>query len=147
KFPENYQIVMSLGYPNNTLDTVNNGNLIIHGWLPNRFEYMKASDIIVCRGGHGTISQSICFGRPMILIPTPSHTEQYNNSKKATELGVAKIIKQENLTKDILLTNIRYILDNKTIQNRANQLQKDILTCNGLATAVRIIKNAANKKD
>ena len=147
EFPENYQIVMSLGYPNSSVETIKNGNLIIHGWLSNRFEYMKASDIIVSRGGHGTISQSICFGRPMVLIPTPSHTEQYNNSKKAAELGVAEIIKQENLSKEILLTKIKNILDNKTLQSRAIQLQKDILKCNGLALAVKTIKDAANKKN
>ena len=147
EFPENYQIVMSLGYPNSSIETIKNGNLIIHGWLSNRFEYMKASDIIVSRGGHGTISQSICFGRPMVLIPTPSHTEQYNNSKKAAELGVAEIIKQENLSKEILLTKIKNILDNKTLQSRAIQLQKDILKCNGLALAVKTIKDAANKKN
>ena len=144
-FPENYQIVMSLGYPKNSVSTINNGNLIIHGWLPNRFEYMKASDLIISRGGHGTISQSICFGRPMILIPTPSHTEQYNNSKKAVELGVAEIIKQEKLSIELLLDKIRYILCNKTFQNTANQLQK-VLSCNGLANAVRTIKAATNKK-
>ena len=94
---------MSLGYPKSSEDTIKNGNIIIHKWLSNRFEFMKASDIIVSRGGHGTISQSICFGRPMILIPTPSHTEQYNNSKKAEELGVAEIIEQEHLSKKILL--------------------------------------------
>ncbi|MEJ2240974.1 MAG: glycosyltransferase [Candidatus Bathyarchaeota archaeon] len=146
QFPENYQIVMSLGYPNNSVGIIKNGNLIIHGWLSNRFEYMKASDVIVSRGGHGTISQSICFGRPMVLIPTPSHTEQFNNSKKAVELGVAEIIRQENLGKELLLAKIRYILDSKTILNKANQLQKDI-NCNGLTTAVKTIKEAVNKKD
>lgn len=144
EFPENYQIVMSLGYPKSSEDTIKNGNIIIHKWLSNRFEFMKASDIIVSRGGHGTISQSICFGRPMILIPTPSHTEQYNNSKKAEELGVADIIEQEHLSKKILLSKIRSILRNKTIHNLTNQLQ-DILKCNGLDIAVQTIKNAANK--
>ncbi|PVX24884.1 MAG: hypothetical protein CW716_09240, partial [Candidatus Bathyarchaeum sp.] len=76
KFPNDYQIVMSLGYPTASTEPVNGENLIIHGWIPNRFEYLKACDLVISRGGHGTLSQSICYGKPTILVPTPSHTEQ-----------------------------------------------------------------------
>jgi len=27
--------------------------------------------------------QSICYGKPSVLVPIPSHTEQINNAKKA----------------------------------------------------------------
>jgi UDP:flavonoid glycosyltransferase YjiC (YdhE family) len=144
EFPNDYQIIMSLGYPKSSVETVKNGNLIIHGWIPNRFEYLKACNVVVSRGGHGTISQSICFGKPLILIPTPSHTEQYNNSKKAAELGVAEIIIQEDLTKDVLLTHIRHVLENNKFRLKSKRLQDEILKCNGLVTATKTITDAAN---
>jgi UDP-N-acetylglucosamine--N-acetylmuramyl-(pentapeptide) pyrophosphoryl-undecaprenol N-acetylglucosamine transferase len=102
---------MSLGYPNSSAEPVTEGNLIVHGWIPNRFEYMKACDIVISRGGHGTMSQSICYGKPAILIPTPSHTEQFNNSKKAVDLGVAEIIMQEDLNRDTLLAAVKKMLE------------------------------------
>ncbi len=141
KFPDDYQIVMSLGYPNSSVEPVTYGNLIVHRWIPNRFDYLKVCDIVVSRGGHGTMSQSICYGKPLILVPTPSHTEQFNNSKKAVELGVAEIIPQENLSRDVLLTAVRKVLENK-FQQRAEQLQKEISKWNGLETAAKIIADA-----
>ena len=139
KFPDDYQVVMSLGYPSSSVEPVKNENLIVRGWIPNRFEYLKACDIIISRSGHGTVSQSICYGKPMILVPTPSHTEQLNNAKKATELGVAEIILQEDLNMDTLLGVLNKVLDNN-FQAKAEQLQKEVMQCNGLETAVKIIK-------
>jgi UDP:flavonoid glycosyltransferase YjiC (YdhE family) len=141
KFPDDYQIVMSLGYPNSSVEPVTDGNLIVHGWLPNRFEYLKACDVVVSRGGHGTLSQSICYGKPVILVPTPSHTEQFNNSKKAVNLGVAEIIPQEKLSRDALLVAVRKLLENN-VQERSQQLQNDITKCNGLDIAVKIISDS-----
>jgi UDP:flavonoid glycosyltransferase YjiC (YdhE family) len=143
KFSDDYQIVMSLGYPNSSAEPVTEGNLIVHGWIPNRFEYMKACDIVISRGGHGTMSQSICYGKPAILIPTPSHTEQFNNSKKAVDLGVAEIIMQEDLNRDTLLAAVKKMLEKNRYQKRAKQLQKETSQWNGLETAAKIITSAA----
>jgi UDP:flavonoid glycosyltransferase YjiC (YdhE family) len=141
-FPDDYQIVMSLGYPNSSAEPVTNGNLIVRGWIPNRFDYLKACDVVVSRGGHGTLSQSICYGKPVILVPTPSHTEQFNNAKKAADLGIAEIIQQEDLTKDSLLASVRKVLDKKRFQ-RSEQLQREISKWNGLEIAAKIIADAA----
>ena len=142
-FPDDYQIVMSLGYPNSSAESVTNGNLIVRGWIPNRFDYLKACDVVVSRGGHGTLSQSICYGKPVILVPTPSHTEQFNNAKKAADLGIAEIIQQEDLTKDSLLASVRKVLDKKRFQQRSEQLQREISKWNGLEIAAKIISDAA----
>jgi UDP:flavonoid glycosyltransferase YjiC (YdhE family) len=142
RFHDDYQIVMSLGYPNGSMKPVVKGNLIVHGWIPNRFDYLKACDVVVSRGGHGTLSQSICYGKPMILVPTPSHTEQFYNAKKAVDLGVAEMIKQEELNKNSLLASVRKVLEKNRFQ-RAEQLQQEISGCNGLELATKIITDTA----
>ena len=136
---------MSLGYPNSSAESVTDRNLTVHAWIPNRFEYLKACDIVVSRGGHGTMSQSICYGKPLILVPTPSHTEQLNNSKKAVELGVAEIILQKDLSRNVLLSAVRKLLENN-YQLKSEQLQKTVTKCNGLETAAKIITNVADRK-
>jgi len=143
KFPDDYQIVMSLGYPNGSMEPVTKGNLIVHGWIPNRFDYLKACDVVVSRGGHGTLSQSICYGKPIILVPTPSHTEQFNNAKKADDLGVAQMVQQEDLTKDSLLASVKKILEKDSFQQRSEQLQREISEYNGLEIATKIIADTA----
>jgi len=143
EFPDDYQIVMSLGYPNDSAEPVKDGNLILHGWIPNRFEYLKACDVVVSRVGHGTVSQSVCYGKPQILVPTPNHTEQLNNAKKTVELGVAEIIQQEDLNKNVLLAAVRKILGNSNFQERSEQIQKEVIKWDGLETAAKIIADAA----
>ena len=142
-FPDDYQIVMSLGYPNASTEPVRDGNVTVYGWTPNRFEYLKACDLVIARAGHGTVAQSICYGKPLILVPTPSHTEQLNNAKKAVELGIAEMIEQENLNKQTLLATVQKILENSRFQERAKQIQKDALRLNGLETAIQTIMETA----
>jgi UDP:flavonoid glycosyltransferase YjiC (YdhE family) len=145
KFPDDLQVVMSLGYPNSSVAPVKHGNLFVYNWLPNRFEYLKACDLEVSRGGHGTMSQAMCYGKPLILVPTPSHTEQYNNAKKALDLGVGELIEQENLTKTSLLAAVNKILDKNAYQQTCDQLQSSFLSCDGLKTAIQIILDAAKR--
>jgi uncharacterized protein (TIGR00661 family) len=145
KFPNNFQIIMSLGNPHSSIDSINEKNLTIYNWIPNRLEYLKACDVVVSRGGHGTLLQSICYGKPLILVPTPSHTEQFNNSQKAVELGVAKLIQQENLNKEELLNSIQKILEKSTTRRQIEILKNKIFEYNGLETAVKIIMNVGLK--
>lgn len=142
KFPDEYQVVMSLGYPTASTEPVNGENLIVHGWIPNRFEYLKACDLVISRGGHGTLSQSICYGKPIVLVPTPSHTEQLNNAKKAVELGVAELILQKDLNRRVLLKAVRELLRDKFYE-RSMHLQKELTQWNGLETAAKIIVETA----
>lgn len=143
EFPDDYQIVMSLGYPKASTEPVQDGNVTVYGWTPNRFEYLKACDVVIARAGHGTVAQSICYGKPLILVPTPSHTEQLNNAKNAVELGIAEMIEQESLNKQTLLETVRKILENNQFQERTKQIQEDALKLNGLETAIQMIMEAA----
>jgi UDP-N-acetylglucosamine--N-acetylmuramyl-(pentapeptide) pyrophosphoryl-undecaprenol N-acetylglucosamine transferase len=144
EFPEKYEIVLSLGYPNADTDPIRHGNLRIYKWIPNRFEYLKACDLVISRAGHGTLTQCMCYGKPMILVPTPSHTEQLNNAKQAEKLGVAKIIEQKELSKKRLLGNVQQILESE-ITERLKQTQTEVLEYNGLENAVKTIIETAEK--
>jgi UDP:flavonoid glycosyltransferase YjiC (YdhE family) len=139
EIPNDYQIVMSLGYPNTSAEPVQNGNLTVYKWIPNRFEYLKACDLVIARAGHGTLTQSICYGKPLILVPTPSHTEQLNNAKMAVQLGIAQMIEQKDLNKEMLLETIQKMLRNTQFQERVQQIQREVLKLNGVEVAVQAI--------
>ena len=142
EIPGDYQIVMSLGYPNTSTEPVRNGNLTVYKWIPNRFEYLKACDLVIARAGHGTLTQSICYGKPLILVPTPSHTEQLNNAKRAVELGIAQMIEQKELNKERLLKTIQKTLGNTQFRERVEQIQREVLKLNGVTVAVKTITEA-----
>ncbi len=146
EIPDDYQIVMSLGYPKTSTEPIRNGNLTIYKWIPNRFEHLKACDLVVARAGHGTLTQSICYGKPLILVPTPSHTEQLNNAERAVQLGIAQMIEQKDLNKETLLETIQKILGNTKFQERVEQIQRNILELNGVEAAVQTIIDATENR-
>ncbi len=144
-FPEDYQIILSLGYPASPPDPLQCRNLLIYRWTPNRFEYLKACDLVVARAGHGTVAQSMCYGKSMLLVPTPNHTEQYNNAKKAKAMGVAEILDQQNLSKETLLKAAEKTLNDKKHMNRSKEIMQEVEGFDGLETAVKIIRQVAEE--
>ncbi|MCK4243937.1 hypothetical protein KAX03_03635, partial [Candidatus Bathyarchaeota archaeon] len=143
KFPDDYQISMSLGDPNSSLKPATFGGLTVYPWLTNRFEFLKACDLVISRAGHGTITQSVCYGKPMILIPTPNHTEQENNAKRTEELGVAKTINQKDLTYKKLLKCVSKILTSNKYYQTSLHLQENVSEYNGIESAIEIITEVA----
>jgi UDP:flavonoid glycosyltransferase YjiC (YdhE family) len=145
EFPEDYEIVMSLGYPNADEKPLRRNNLTVYMWTSKRFEYLKACDLVVSRAGHGTLTQCLCYGKPMILIPTPSHTEQISNAKQVADLGAAKVLLQEKLDKENLQKNIQQVLESE-IPWRLKEIQREVLKCDGLEESVATIVNVAGDK-
>lgn len=136
-FPDDYQIIMSHGYPKSHALPIRHGNFTVFKWVANRFEYMKACDIVISRAGHGTILQAICYGKPAILIPTPSHTEQRNNAKKAVKIGAALMINQDSLEKKTLLAMVGEIMQDESFAKRLEVIQRKVSPMDGLETAIQ----------
>jgi len=145
EFPEQYHIVMSLGDVSSRSEKIEEGNLTIIPWIENRFEYLRACDVIVSRAGHGTIMQSIYFQKPQILVPTPGHTEQYSNARRAQELGLARVMDQESIDLAGLLTNVKEMLRQREQYalnlRKIHQQQK----FDGITNAISEIHKLVNK--
>jgi UDP:flavonoid glycosyltransferase YjiC (YdhE family) len=144
EFPEEYEIVMSYGYPEADSKPVRHGNVTIYKWVPNRFEYLKACDVVIGRAGHGTITQCMCYGKPMVLVPTPNHTEQLVNARQAQKIGAAQVILQKWLTKERLLNKVRQCLETET-GRRLAYIQEESLKHDGLENAVRTVIEMVQK--
>jgi len=146
-FPQKYQVVMSLGYPGVIDKPIRHGNVSIYSWVPNRFEYLKACDLVVARAGHGTLAQGICYGKPMILIPTPSHTEQLNNAHRVKEMGIAEVLDQNDANRKTLVEVIEKMLSDSSSSERAREIGKAVSGLNGLMTVVETIIRVAEGFD
>lgn len=144
EFPEEYEIVVSYGYPGADSKPVRHGNVTIYKWVSNRFEYLKACDVVIGRAGHGTITQCMCYGKPVILVPTPDHTEQLTNARQAQKIGAAQVILQKWLNGERLQEKVRQCLQKET-GRRLAQIQEEVLKYNGLENAVRTVIEMAQK--
>ncbi|MFN3622181.1 MAG: glycosyltransferase, partial [Nitrososphaerales archaeon] len=104
-----------------------------------RFEHLKACDLIVSRAGHGTITQSMFYGKPMILIPTPNHTEQIGNASRVEEMGLGLALEQEELTRETLLNSIEKIIDGGFVE-RSREVSKELRKYDGCERIISLIE-------
>lgn len=73
-----------------------------------------ASDIIISRAGAHIIYEILAVGKPSILVPIPwsSHNEQLMNAKMVVDMGLGKLLEQEDLTGDHLYEAVADMLKN-----------------------------------
>ncbi len=140
KFPDDYSIIMSLAESTSFEEPLREGNVTIYPWLPNRAEVMKACDIVVSRAGLGTISQAVCYGKPLVLIPTPSHTEQMNNAKRTRDLKLGKILDQRKLCYETLRLTVDEVLS-EPYRRRAEEVRREVVKYDAVKTMVEVLSN------
>jgi UDP-N-acetylglucosamine--N-acetylmuramyl-(pentapeptide) pyrophosphoryl-undecaprenol N-acetylglucosamine transferase len=69
---------------------------------------MKTADLVVCRAGATTLAELTAAGRPSILIPLPTATDdhQRKNADALVTHGAARMIDQRSLTGELLAAQI-----------------------------------------
>jgi UDP:flavonoid glycosyltransferase YjiC (YdhE family) len=121
-FPDEYRVVMSMGDPNGDSKPIRSGSLVKLSWIKEKFDLLNACDLVISRGGHETMMQSVCYGKPAVIIPVANHPEQYGNARRAQELGVAHAIHQRNIDRDGMLILIEEMLGDDSYARRLADL-------------------------
>jgi UDP-N-acetylglucosamine--N-acetylmuramyl-(pentapeptide) pyrophosphoryl-undecaprenol N-acetylglucosamine transferase len=69
---------------------------------------MKAAGLVVCRAGATTLAELAAAGRPAILVPLPTATDdhQRHNALALQDAGAAEVIEQKDLSGDRLAERI-----------------------------------------
>lgn len=126
----NYQVIHQTG--KDKLDEVRNIAHVILKDHPHKDRYRAfgflntlamrmvsgAAHLVIARAGTGTIFEIAAWGTPSILIPIPeeiSH-DQTGNAFAYARDGAAVVLKQKNLTENLLEAEIHRILQNQDIQ-------------------------------
>jgi len=78
-----------------------------------------AADLVISRAG-STIFEIAAWGLPSILIPIPDEIvkDQTTNAFTYAHTGAAVVIEQNNLSPNLLVSEIRRIMENKDLYNR-----------------------------
>ena len=136
KLNKNYQIIWATGpkqydlikteLSKKAMEIENIENARIVPYIYNMEEIMNISNVIVARSGAMTITEISNLGKPSILIPLPnvSQDHQLYNAKVLENIGAAKIILNDSLTKENLNNEINSIaLDN----NKMKEMERNAL--------------------
>lgn len=137
KLNHNYQIMWAPGpiqydiVKNEIKDLSKLEGVKIVPYIYNMEEVMNACDLIISRSGAMTITEISIVGKPSIFIPLPnvSNNHQLYNAKVLENIGAAKILLNENLTKDTLNSLVEGIIKNpKQMQKMAENAKKIAIT-------------------
>ncbi|MDF7775899.1 undecaprenyldiphospho-muramoylpentapeptide beta-N-acetylglucosaminyltransferase [Sphingomonas sp. AOB5] len=93
-------------------------------YLPDMPERLAWAHIVIARAGASTISELTAAGRPAILVPLPSATDDHQtvNAKEITAAGGARTINQRAFTATELAKQIQKLgLDTVALQNAAER--------------------------
>lgn len=109
--PRQYDYFMD-NISQNGISLVNAGNIIITPYMYDMPEAMAASDLVVCRAGAATLAELTVLGLPGILIPYPHAAEnhQEHNARAMERAGAAVVIRDGELSPEILLGKINSLL-------------------------------------
>jgi len=141
-----YDVVVSCGDPKGRRTPRSIGGVRVYDWIEEQDDFIKASDLVISRAGHGTIMKSIAYGKPMILIPIPDHTEQYGNARRATALHIAEMMDQHKVNRQALEGAIQRILVSKQYYQNAVQIREHARSSNAIDLACDTILAMAKRR-
>jgi UDP-N-acetylglucosamine--N-acetylmuramyl-(pentapeptide) pyrophosphoryl-undecaprenol N-acetylglucosamine transferase len=136
-FPKELQVFMTIGSKN--FAPIIRENVKLYGWIEKRAPLYRICDLVIHRGGHNTTSECIYFGKPMIIIPAPAHTEKLDNAHSISMLGLGLVISQSHVTKKLLLNAINMLLNDFSFKKRANAIRKQASNFNAVQTIIEHI--------
>ncbi|MDO7842017.1 undecaprenyldiphospho-muramoylpentapeptide beta-N-acetylglucosaminyltransferase [Sphingomonas immobilis] len=91
-------------------------------YLPDLPEHLSWSHVVIARAGASTLAELTCAGRPAILVPLPSATDDHQtvNAREMTMAGGARTINQRDFTPVELAKQMQRLgLDPAALQNAA----------------------------
>lgn len=113
-------------------------------WCPYVEALMRLSSLVVCRGGHQTLSWCLHLGRPCIVIPISKHSEQISNARRIEALGTGRHLSEAVATPE-RLAELVIEAHRGPLHERAVELSRRLRDCSGLGAAVEAIMRLAHQ--
>jgi MGT family glycosyltransferase len=138
-----YLVVMSTGNKNRVKEIGEiPENFIVRDFVP-QSDVLKHSSLFIAHGGFGSISDGMCFGVPMILVPQGA--DQFFNAYRLKELGAAKVLKKIEVTAETLKSEAELMIGNESFKKGVQKVQESFITAGGPILAVREIEKILAK--
>ncbi|MFZ3077832.1 MAG: MJ1255/VC2487 family glycosyltransferase [Candidatus Aenigmatarchaeota archaeon] len=97
-------------------------NIEIINFAKNMDQLWTYCEMVVAHGGHSTLMEMACFGKPGIIVPDAGHFEQENNARKISELGCGITVMHKDLSLGSLNNAINQISKNVKYKSNAKKL-------------------------
>lgn len=114
----------------NNLKKYESDNYLVKKWIDaTEFAYaLEKADLTVCRGGMNTLIELSIKSAPALIIPIPIGSEQKENAKFFSKLGLGEVLEEKQLTPDLFLERVKDLLNKKSmIKSDAENAKKAVM--------------------
>ncbi|GAC1483495.1 MAG: hypothetical protein PVSMB9_09330 [Candidatus Dormibacteria bacterium] len=101
-------------------------------------------DLVITHGGNNTVTESLYFGKPMIVLPL--FWDQPDNAQRVQETGVGVRLDPYRCSEDGLLASIAALLSNDAHQSRLRRLSERLQREPGTGRAAELIERLARSR-
>lgn len=96
-------------------------------------------DLVICHGGNNTVTETVYYGKPMIIMPLFS--DQYDNAQRVTEVGFGlRLDAYKSMAKEIL-DAIELLLGDEEMKLKLKQVSKRLQTSDSKYKAAELIES------
>lgn len=135
-----YQESLSF-YEKNSIDVSKHDRIKIVPYLYQMEDALASADIIIGRAGASFLSEIMVKGIPSILVPYPyaAANHQEHNARAMEKRGAAKVILDQELGEEKLLSVLETIINDATSRSQMGAAAKEMGKVNALDDIIKII--------
>jgi len=112
-------------------------NMVGAEFLP-QTKVIPQVDLVITHGGNNTVTESLHFGKPMILLPL--FWDQYDNAQRMDELGFGVRLSTYAFTDDEMTSALDGLLGDPELRERLAAIGADIRARDGLRHGADVIE-------
>jgi UDP:flavonoid glycosyltransferase YjiC (YdhE family) len=105
---------------------------------------MPHTDLVINHGGSGTVRDALKHGLPMVIIPVEA--DQFVNTKRCAELGVAWTIAPDRRTPEAIREAAQKVLQDPSYRRNAQKVRAEMEALPGLDYAVELLERLARER-
>lgn len=116
-------------------------NMVGSEFLP-QTKIVPQVDLVITHGGNNTTTESLHFGKPMILLPM--FWDQYDNAQRMDELGFGVRLSTYAFTEDEMKAALDKLLEDTALRARLDEIGQAIRARDGLRRGADVIEAVGN---
>ncbi len=118
-------------------------NILLQDFVPQR-QLLPRIDAVISHGGNNTVTESLYFGKPLIVVPITGDQPESAGRVKYTGAGIR--LNLHHITPKNLQKAIDQVLYNPTFRENAARIQASYQSTHGASTTVRLLEKLAETR-
>jgi UDP:flavonoid glycosyltransferase YjiC (YdhE family) len=138
--PTNHRVIVSMGPQHQELHL--HENMIGEEFLP-QTSVLPLVDLVITHGGNNTVTESLYFGKPMIVLPL--FWDQHDNAQRVHETGFGVRLDPYQFRDEDLLGWIDRLIADQGLAGRLQTVARRLQARPGTVQAAAMIETVARR--